>query len=341
MLVDARAFIQSSNAPAALDVYRRMDSLLALTESLDPRWNAPTLARGWLTLNEARVTSRFDAGLRKGVGFAEHVLAARSSSAPALALRGTLRFELWNNGVTASADSIAAAERDLRGAVLQDPSLARAWYALSELLFSTGRFDEAGQAARRALGADAWLSDAPVVITDLFITNLLREQFDEARFWCAQGVRRYAEDPNFRDCELRILGWSGKGPAQVARAWHLLATADARDTADPSPFARLDRRMMVAAVLTRSGSVDSARAVITRAKVGVSDSLVLKNASEEAYVRVLLGEHDEALRLLSAYLHANPQARAIVAESPWYRPLRGDPRFVALVGRDQRSLPRP
>jgi serine/threonine-protein kinase len=228
-------------------------------------------------------------------------------------------------------DTLAAAERDLRAAVQEDPGIARAWYALSELLSTTGRFVEAGQSARRALEADAYLSDARVVIRDLYFTMLLREQFDDARFWCAQGVRRFPANPNFMDCELRILGWSARGARQVAKAWQLLQATEARDTIDPLPLARLDRRMMVAAVLARSGMGDSARTVMRRAKAGVSDSVASQMAAEEAAVRLLLGERDAALQLLSRYLKVNPQARGVIAESPAFRLLRADPGFTALV----------
>jgi hypothetical protein len=47
-----------------------------------------------------------------------------------------------------------------------------------------------------------------------------------------------------------------------------------------------------------------------------------------------LGEKDEAIRLLSTYLAANPQFRESMArdQSWWFRELRSDPRYQALVG---------
>ncbi len=337
LLEDGRALYRNGNITAALEVFRRTDSLLARAESLDPRWSAPALSRGWLTLQEGLVllgtgpSALFASRIRQGIGFADRVLSGKAPRAMALALRGTLRFELWRNRVAGTPDTLAAAERDLRAAVLEDPGIARAWYALSELLYTTGRFVEAGQAARRALEADAYLSDARDVIRDLYVTLLLREQFDDARFWCAQGVRRFPTDPNFMDCELRILGWSAVGARQVAKAWQVLQATEARDTIDPLPLARLDRRMMVAAVLARSGMGDSARTVMRRAKAGVSDSVASQMAAEEAAVRLLLGERDAALQLLSRYLKVNPQARGVIAESPAFRSLRADPGFTALV----------
>jgi serine/threonine-protein kinase len=339
LLEDGRALYRHGNLTAALEVFHRTDSLLARAESLDATWNAPTLSRGWLALSEGSVflakgpATLFASRMRKGIGFADRVLAGKPPRAMALALRGTARFELWRSGVANTPDTLAAAERDLRDAVMEDRGIARAWYALTDLLYMTGRFGEAEQEALQALKADAYLSDARVVIINLYFAMLLREQFDDARSWCAQGVRRFPDDPNFMDCELRVLGWSAKGARQVARAWQLLQATEARDTIDPLPLARLDRRMMVAAVLARSEMADSARAVIRRATARLSDSLALQMASEEAYVRLLLGERDAALHLLGRYLKVKPQARGIIAESPWFRPLRTDSDFAALVRR--------
>src|SRR2546427_5142107 len=63
------------------------------------------------------------------------------------------------------------------------------------MYYSTGRFAEAEQSARRALDADAYLSDAATVIADLYFAMLLRERFDEAQDWCQQGIQRFPRDP--------------------------------------------------------------------------------------------------------------------------------------------------
>jgi len=267
------------------------------------------------------------------MGFAEQALAHKPGDPQALALRGTLRYELWRNAPLAAPDTLAAAERDLRAAVVSDPAVARAWYALAEMYYSTGRFTEAEQSSRRALDADAYLSDAAAVIADLYFAMLLRERFDEAHDWCQQGIQRFPRDPNFVDCELRILGWSAKGEHQIATAWRLLTSAETIDSGGPTTVPWLDRRLMVAAVVARTGLADSARAVLLRARRGAQDdSLAAQIADEEAYVRLLLGERDEALRLLTGYLRWRPQSRESIGQSPWFRPLRSDSRFRALVG---------
>jgi hypothetical protein len=54
----------------------------------------------------------------------------------------------------------------------------------------------------------------------------------------------------------------------------------------------------------------------------------------EAFVRELLGQRDVSLDLLKQYLVARPEHRKglAVSQSWWWRGLRADPRFQALVG---------
>ncbi|NIV73442.1 MAG: hypothetical protein GWN37_01000, partial [Gammaproteobacteria bacterium] len=49
-------------------------------------------------------------------------------------------------------------------------------------------------------------------------------------------------------------------------------------------------------------------------------------------VRLLLGERDEALDLLSAFLEAIPQRREYIASDWMFQDLWDDPRFKELVG---------
>jgi len=56
-------------------------------------------------------------------------------------------------------------------------------------------------------------------------------------------------------------------------------------------------------------------------------------------VRLVMGDKDEAIRLLSTYLAANPQLRSSMAkDETWYfRDLRDDPRWRTLVGTPNHS----
>ena len=54
---------------------------------------------------------------------------------------------------------------------------------------------------------------------------------------------------------------------------------------------------------------------------------------DEAYVHLLVGDRDEALKSLKAYLAANPDRRPGMADDPgwWFRELQDDPAFQQLV----------
>jgi hypothetical protein len=54
----------------------------------------------------------------------------------------------------------------------------------------------------------------------------------------------------------------------------------------------------------------------------------------EAIFRNIVGDRDEALRLVRTYLATNPEDRPLMAkdETWWWNGLRDDPRFKALVG---------
>ena len=355
---EARSLLRLGEDPAAPSaLLLRADHMYVQAERLDPHWGVPIVERGRVALDLAELapsrpvtesrrnplpadpaarTLAKDEWLQIALGHAEDALVLNADDPQALALRGTARYRLWAESYVTDAESVTAAERDLRIAVERDPLLARAWYELSELLRFTARFAEADWAARRALEADAYLAEALRVYYTLFYTALNRERFEEAQSWCRIGQARYPEDPGLRDCEVRILGWSSRGTAQVTKAWQLIAAIEAGRPAEQSGELWADRRLLVAAILARSGMADSAHALIRQARAGdPADTAAAWMTAEEAYIRVLLGETDEALRLLARVVEAAGQMRPYLAVSPWFEPLRGDPRFQALV-----ALPR-
>lgn len=338
LLEDGVSLVEREDYTAGTRALAQADSLLVQAIAADPAWPEPLIVRGLLARSRGIVAlsvrgsrAAFADWCRQGLRYAEAALRLRPGDPRALALRGTLRSDLWTRVPGTSRDTLVAAERDLRAAVTADPGLARAWDALSDLYVSTGRFAEADQAARRALEADAYLRDARSVIDRQYFTTLLQERFDDARYWCRLGVRRFPDDPDFTTCGLRLLGWSGSGKRAVDSAWAALRAVRAHDAGAPTVLDQVDRYLMVAAVVARSGMRDSARAVLRLARAAARDSMPVEMAMEEAWVRVLLGETDDALALLARSLAAYPQARDLLAQNPWFRPLRNDPRFTALI----------
>jgi tetratricopeptide (TPR) repeat protein len=194
-----------------------------------------------------------DEWIRVGLADAERALLLRPGDAEALELRGALRYLWWLRGYVVAPESLAAAERDLRAAVTAAPPLARAWFRLSQVLRFTGRFAEAQQAAERALAADAFLLEVRPAYATLYFAALNLGHYDDARAWCMRARSRFPADVEFAHCELRILGWSGRGRAAIARARRLVDSLEAgRSDARAGSFAA-DRRLLVAAIYARSG----------------------------------------------------------------------------------------
>ena len=214
------------------------------------------------------------------------------------------------------------------------PDAANAWSVLAQLLYAQGKFDEAAASAERAFDADAFFEVRRTVAIAM-TSSLYAQRFDDARRWCRFGLEHYgaSPDPRFKECELTILGWTGRSRSDVGTAWRLLNEIERRDTLGALAPTWTGRRLMVSAVLARSGMRDSGRAVLTSVQATVRRDATKRSAPVfEAYVRLLLNERDSALVHLTDYLRSTPQARAQIGQHPWFRPLKGDPRFEALVG---------
>jgi len=344
MLENARDVWAAGDRVNAVQLYERVDSLLRVAESLDASWTDPTVLRGWVALDRARLleqTARaYDREwLQTGIRHAERALARDPQSTTALELRGTLRLYLWETADSLEGPRLRqSAEEDLRASVAADPSNASAWSRLSQSLRYAGQFAAAKQAAVRALEADEFLTDAVYIYWQLCNTSLDLEQFADAIQWCSRGRQRFPDTPVFVEAQLILLASSYGPEPDVEEAWRLaearltLSAPAQRQVLEPTGL------MDVAAVLARAGLRDSARSVIDRAR-----GLDARNDPwadyTEANAHLHLGEADDALRLLAEFLSARPDRRAYIAKDPWFRVLHADPRFRALVGADSLSSP--
>ena len=337
---DAEALFGADSTAAATHAFRRADSLAAQAQALDPVWPEPLVLRARLAYRQSRLDiDPLHAGpwIDRGLGLADQALQLDPKNPPALELRGTLRY--WRYLLhlvptpAAAAETLKQAEADLRAAVTLAPTQASAWSTLSHLNDQKPDYVEAKIDAQRAYEADAYLSVADQILWRLYATSYDLDQTADAIHWCAEGGRRFPEKPQFLDCQLWLMTARAVEP-DAAKAWQLV---DAMGKLTPARQWRLERLRAdigVAAVLARAGLADSARRVLARSQASAELDPERELLSFEAFARTLLGDREGALRLLTEQIAANPQHRVGLARFShwWWRDLRDDPRFKALIG---------
>jgi serine/threonine-protein kinase len=323
----------------------RADSLLRLAEAEDAAWPQPKIDRGWIAYRRADQVEEGPAKfswLDSAVAHAEAALAVtpRVQNLRALALRGTARHKYWELRALTDPDEqarlLTLAREDLERAVTgaaSDPGLASALVTLSDLYYDLPTADVPGaqMLAQRAYEADAYLENAPEILSTLFWTHLDRESMTQARRWCFEGYRRFPERFEFTHCRLWYMV-TPASPADVDSAWALNAGIQGFTR---RRFLRLEADFLVGGVIARAGLVDSARAVIDRAHAAITSDIDpdLELYSREAYVRSLAGDTDRAIDLLKEYTAANPTHDfSQMLGNWWWRSLRENPRFLRELG---------
>jgi eukaryotic-like serine/threonine-protein kinase len=318
-------------------LFDQADGLLARAERLDPQWREPIIARGWLAGRQADVHG-YDAQaawFAKGLDHARRALQLDPEDPRALELRGTLRLWLWQlpgKDSVSQATLVDASEQDLRNAVLSAPGLARAWNFLSLLYEQKGDWVQADLMLRRALQADAYLTETARSMQVLIFAALERGDTAGARSWCTTGRSQFPNDFHLWECELTLLGWYANRRSDVSRAWSLVETIERRDTTNVIAMGWGVRRLMVAAILARAGLSDSARSVMRATRALASGPALDGLELYEAMVLTELGDRDAALRTLDTFVQRFPQARSYVATARWFTALHADPRFARVVG---------
>jgi tetratricopeptide (TPR) repeat protein len=336
----ADALFEGDSLVAARRALQIADSLASEARGSDPQWTEPAVLRAAIAYRQARFDFRAATAspwIDKGLGLAAEALKLDPSNPDALELRGTLHYLQFLLHLAPTPAGVAAllrtAEDDLRTAVSVAPGQANAWYVLSLVNYQKPDFVEAKIDAQRAYEADAYLNAADQILWRLYTTSYDLEQFADAARWCEEGLRRFPESSNFVACQLWLLTSGSKSP-DVALAWRLSDEVTRLTPAQMRAYGRLQAQIAVAAVLARAGLGDSARHVLARSKPGPDVDPEAELLSYQAFAYVLLGDRDQALRLLKEQVAANPAHRAGLARSVhwWWRDLRDDPRFKELVG---------
>jgi class 3 adenylate cyclase/TolB-like protein len=314
------------NPTVAAAIQGDADSLLALAAGLDPAWVEPALVRARISLDAGDEES-----LLAGLDHVAEALRREPGSPAALTLRGTLQDSLARGAPDSlrAAGLLAAAERDLRTAVANEPAYAAGWIALADLLYNDKwELADALEAARHAYDADVFLLEDDHFVW-LCEISLQLEDYEQARRWCDEGRRRFPDRERLLSEELVRLASTGVEPDPDA-AWSLVREFGRHPYPEYNvPAAKL----YTAAVLVRAALPDSAAAVVRDAREGAPEEVAPFLDYLEAYVRLLEGDRSASIGLLRRFLIALPEYRAIVARDHWFDELRGDRRFEAIVDR--------
>jgi len=337
---DADASLVADHVDEAFAGFGRADSLLKEAEAADPRWVEPIVQRARVTYARSRGvrdSREIDKVLQLALRHAERAFQMEPQNPDVLEIRGTIRFVRYVRGLEPDARAaerlLASAKSDLEEATRLNPNQVDAWRALSRLYYDEEDLVAANRAARAAYEGDAYLTGADAILDRLYATSYDLELFQPAIDWCEKGHRRFPNDPRFVECQLMLLLSKARDP-DVAEAWRL-----ADETVQLSPegnraFQRLYERVWVAAVLGRAGLKDSARRVLERSRSTPEIDPEREVLGSQAAAYTMLGDKDQAVRLLSEYLVANPRHREGFRKNVhwWWRGLQDDPRFKALIG---------
>ena len=339
---ESETLIDAGDTKAAARRFETADTVLMQAEAADPRWSTPVTERGWLAYRQSRLAGSFDKSYyaqwtERGLGLADRALQLGPEDPNAHELRGTLRYWRWllnlSPGTEEAAKLLSGAEGDLRRSVELNPSQATAWNSLSHLLMAKAEIAEAKLAALRAYEADPYLRDANKTIWRLFQSSLDLEDAVESAHWCDEGKRRFPQDPRFAECQLWMFALKDHKP-DVPQAWKILDEYVRLSPPQQRDFLRLRGQMLVTFALARAGLPDSARAVAVRSRPDPDQDTDRELTYFEALLRGMLGDLDEAFRLLGTYIAVNPQVRESIARDDtwWMRDLRKDRRWRELVG---------
>ena len=210
------------------------------------------------------------------------------------------------------------AEDEFRAAIASKPTYEEGYHSYSHLLMALGRYDEATQMGQRVLELDPL---SPHMNAHMGLTHLLAGRLDQS---IAQLRKTIQLDSGY------------------IRAWHFLGTAYEVAGDYPQAIATLRKAVALRAesseglaelahALAASGQTGEARSILAQLEELASERYV--SQLDFAAVRLALGERDRALDALERAVEERDPGTVYLAIEPYFRPLRGDPRFHSLVKR--------
>jgi serine/threonine-protein kinase len=338
---DADSLLSAGALEPGLAALNESDSLLASAEAADQDWAAAPALRASVALAKAQALrakpAELPALVDSGIANADRALQLDPRNADALEYKGRLLYFRIIAHLTDPGDedrTLTLAESALTRAVELNKNQAGAWDALSALQWRKPDLQAASIAALRAYEADAYLRSSRSILARLFLASYNQEQFPEAIRWLKVYQARFPTDPYGIELRLLLYRTPKAGQSDTDSAWAYANEWVRRTPERSQPFARRKADIAVAGALAAAGLPDSARHVLLRARAPSPEADPRRDLSAlEAQVRALLGDQDEAIRLLKEYLTVNPEHRRGFARITywWWRDLQTNPKFRQMI----------
>lgn len=205
----------------------------------------------------------------------------------------------------------AGAEKEFKRAVELNPASSIAHMSYGHLLHTLGRHDEAIREGQLAVQLDPLSAEAYTAL-GRFLYRARR--YEEALLVFQQAVQL---EPRSVGANTRL----GSVYAELGRYAEALAVYEKAKGAAPSVE---DLQDVIAYVYARMGRKEEARRMVSRLKAFPIDI---------ASVYAVLGDRDEAFRVLQKAIDERNQQIVVLAEDPTLQNLHSDPRWKALVRR--------
>jgi len=328
-LKEAAEGVRLGDGQQVVDALDAADAELEQARSSAPEWAEPPYLLGQVAYERYVLAGDMDellATLDAAAEYANQALALQPDHAGALELRGTARYRRWL-ALGEDVDPLyESAREDLERSFSLDRTRASAKSTLSHLYYQVSDWAQAVLAARDAYTLDSFLSVADGVLWRLYAASYDLGDYGEARRWCTEGRRRFADNYRFVLCDIFLLTMAQSEP-DVERGWELHRELVAMGSDRPE-FYDAQAQMVIGGVIGRAGMPDSADAVFRRARRDADVDPDGELMVVEATMRSVMGDVRESISVLQRYMAMHPGH----FPNPhwWWRNVEGEADFQRL-----------